>query len=63
MCGTLTSKSAQLTNTFFIENMVKNTLVSGFGYGRNTQLFVDSGIEVGGIEISKTAIKLPRKHY
>jgi 2-polyprenyl-3-methyl-5-hydroxy-6-metoxy-1,4-benzoquinol methylase len=33
-------------------------LIPGFGYGRNARPFLDSGFEVAGIEISKTAIQL-----
>lgn len=33
-------------------------LIPGFGYGRNARPFLDSGFEVTGIEISKTAIEL-----
>jgi len=38
-------------------------LVPGIGYGRNAQLLVDHGMTVTGIEISKTAIEMARKHY
>jgi 2-polyprenyl-3-methyl-5-hydroxy-6-metoxy-1,4-benzoquinol methylase len=42
---------------------VKNILIPGVGYGRNAQIFIENGIKVTGIEISKTAIELARKHY
>jgi SAM-dependent methyltransferase len=38
-------------------------LIPGIGYGRNAQIFRDNGITVSGIEISKTAIEMARKHY
>src|SRR5687768_8965479 len=36
----------------------RKILILGFGYGRNARPFLDSGFEVTGIEISKTAIQL-----
>lgn len=63
MWGFEPSKSAVLIKDFFMEKSVKNMLIPGIGYGRNAQIFIDSGIEVTGIEISKTAIELNRKHY
>lgn len=42
---------------------VKSLLIPGIGYGRNAQLFVDSGMSVTGIEISATAIDIAREHF
>lgn len=63
MWGFEPSNSAVLTKDFFVEKSVKNILIPGIGYGRNAQIFRDNGIEVTGIEISKKAIELARKHY
>jgi SAM-dependent methyltransferase len=63
MWGFEPSNSTKLTNDFFKENSLKNILVPGFGYGRNAQLFKENGMEITGIEISKTAIEYSRKHY
>lgn len=63
MWGFEPSHSALLALNFFIENGVKNVLIPGIGYGRNAQVFRDKGIEVTGIEISKTAIELAKKHF
>jgi SAM-dependent methyltransferase len=63
MWGLEPSKSAVLTKDFFVQRSIKNILIPGIGYGRNAQIFKDSGITVTGIEISKTAIELARKHY
>ncbi|MEH6304320.1 class I SAM-dependent methyltransferase [Olivibacter sp. CPCC 100613] len=63
MWGFEPANSAILTKDFFLENAVKNMLIPGIGYGRNAQIFVDNGIKVTGIEISKTAIEIARKHY
>lgn len=38
-------------------------MIPGIGYGRNAQPFTTMGMEVTGIEISATAIKLAEKHY
>jgi SAM-dependent methyltransferase len=63
MWGFEPSNSAILTKDLFIQNSVKNILIPGIGYGRNAQIFKDNGIAVTGIEISKTAIEMARKHY
>lgn len=63
MWGFEPSLSAELTKDFFVEKSVKNILIPGIGYGRNAQIFRDNGIAVTGIEISKTAIEMARKHY
>jgi SAM-dependent methyltransferase len=63
MWGFEPAKSAVLTKDFFVQNSVKNILIPGIGYGRNAQIFRDSGIAVSGIEISKTAIEMAKKHY
>lgn len=63
MWGFEPSKSAVLTKDLFVQKSIKNILIPGIGYGRNAQIFVESGITVTGIEISKTAIEMARKHY
>ncbi|SHE37829.1 class I SAM-dependent methyltransferase [Pedobacter caeni] len=63
MWGFEPSKSALLTRDFFVEKSLKNILIPGIGYGRNAQIFKESGITVTGIEISKTAIEMAEKHY
>ncbi|MCX2678373.1 class I SAM-dependent methyltransferase [Galbibacter sp. EGI 63066] len=63
MWGLKPAKSAILSKDFFIKKNVKNILIPGVGYGRNAQIFKDNGFDVTGIEISKTAIELARKHY
>jgi SAM-dependent methyltransferase len=60
MWGFEPSDSANLTKDFFLEKNVKDILIPGFGYGRNAKVFIDHGIDVTGIEISKTAIGLAR---
>jgi len=55
--------AAVLANELFIANNIKNILIPGFGYGRNAQLFTDSGIKVTGIEISETAIDVARQNF
>lgn len=63
MWGFEPAKSAIATKDFFVEKGVKNLLIPGIGYGRNAQIFKESGMTVTGIEISKTAIEMARKHY
>ncbi|MBK6266256.1 class I SAM-dependent methyltransferase [Marivirga sp. S37H4] len=63
MWGFEPAKSALLTKDLFVENGVSNMLIPGIGYGRNAQIFRDNGMTVTGIEISRTAIDLAKKHY
>lgn len=63
MWGFAPAKSALIAKDFFVEQHVKNILVPGVGYGRNAQVFKDSGMTVTGIEISQTAIDIAKKHY
>ena len=63
MWGLEPAKSAVLTKDFFVEQKIKNVLIPGIGYGRNAQIFIESGITVTGIEISQTAIDLAQKHF
>lgn len=63
MWGYEPAHSAVLAKDFFVENRIKDILIPGIGYGRNAQVFRENGITVTGIEISKTAIELAKKHY
>lgn len=63
MWGFEPAKSAVLTKDLFVRESVKNVLIPGIGYGRNAQVFKDNGMAVTGIEISRTAIEMARKHY
>ncbi len=63
MWGFEPALSAVLTKDFFLDRSVKDILIPGIGYGRNAPPFLDHGISVTGIEISKTAIELAQKHY
>ncbi|MEQ9279760.1 MAG: class I SAM-dependent methyltransferase [Balneola sp.] len=63
MWGMNSAKSAELTKIFFVEKSLKNILIPGIGYGRNALPFIESGMNVSGVEISKTAIELAKKHY
>ncbi|SFM00267.1 class I SAM-dependent methyltransferase [Pelosinus propionicus] len=62
MWGFEPSDSAILTKDFFLERKVKDILIPGIGYGRNAKIFIDNGMNVTGIEISKTAINLARQN-
>jgi len=50
--------SAIKARDLFAENKLRKVLIPGVGYGRNARLFVESGFDVTGIEISETAIRL-----
>ncbi|MGO4289203.1 class I SAM-dependent methyltransferase [Chitinophaga sp. RAB17] len=58
MWGAEPADSAIQAKDFFIANNARDILLPGFGYGRNARIFLDNGIKVTGIEISKTAIDL-----
>ncbi|MBU5212854.1 class I SAM-dependent methyltransferase [Heyndrickxia oleronia] len=58
MWGFEPTDSAILIKDFFLEKSVKDILIPGIGYGRNAKVFIENGINVTGIEISKTAIGL-----
>jgi SAM-dependent methyltransferase len=55
------SDSALKTLELFKNEKVNKILIPGFGYGRNANLFIESGFQVTGIEISRSAIGLARK--
>ena len=63
MWGFEPAKSALIAKDFFAKQGTKNILIPGIGYGRNAQIFLENNIEVTGIEISKTAIELAKKHF
>lgn len=63
MWGFEPADSAIDTASLFQHYGLKKILIPGFGYGRNAKIFIDSGCDVTGIEISETAIDLARKHY
>jgi SAM-dependent methyltransferase len=56
--GESPSKSASAALQWFLAKHVKTVLVPGSGYGRNTRLFSTAGLDVTGIEISQTALKM-----
>jgi len=60
MWGTEPSRSAILACDYFVRAGAKEILVPGVGYGRNAGPFLEHGMSVTGIEISKTAIGLAR---
>ncbi|MCI1590510.1 class I SAM-dependent methyltransferase [Heyndrickxia oleronia] len=62
MWGFEPTDSAILIKDFFLEKNVKDILIPGIGYGRNAKVFIENGINVTGIEISKTAIGLAREN-
>jgi len=63
MWGMEPAKSTALAKDFFVEHKIRNVLIPGIGYGRNAQIFLENGMAVTGIEISKTAIHLAQKHF
>ncbi len=61
MWGFEPSDATILAKDFFLKNDIKDILIPGIGYGRNAKIFLDSGIKVTGIEISRSAIELANK--
>lgn len=60
--GEQASKTAEYALKLFSERIVKNILVPGAGYGRNTKLFSNNGYTVVGVEISDQALKLAKEY-
>lgn len=54
--------SAIKARDLFAENNILKVLIPGVGYGRNARLFVESGFDVTGIELSENAIQLAREN-
>ncbi len=53
--------SAFYVADYFSKNGVNNVLIPGIGYARNAKPFIENGIRVSGIEVSKSAIELAKK--
>jgi hypothetical protein len=53
MWGFEPAESAIKVKDFFVEENLKDILIPGIGYGRNAKIFLENGINVTGIEISK----------
>ena len=62
MWGDVPANSAVKAAELFFNNGYRNILIPGIGYGRNARPFLNRGMKVTGIEISKTAIELAEKH-
>ena len=60
--GTSPSPTAEHATAIFRKDEVKKILVPGSGYGRNTRIFSEAGLEVTGIEISDTACEMAREY-
>jgi SAM-dependent methyltransferase len=56
-----TDSALQTCDLFASEN-IRNVLIPGIGFGRNAKPFLEKEIDVTGIEISKTAIRLAREN-
>ena len=60
--GIASSPTAEYATSVFRKNGVKNILVPGSGYGRNTRIFSEAGFDVTGVEISDTACEMAREY-
>ena len=54
--------SALQTSDLFASEKIVNVLIPGIGFGRNAKPFFEKGMDVTGIEISETAIRLAREN-
>lgn len=54
--------SALQTSNLFASEKIRNVLIPGIGFGRNAKPFLEKGMDVTGIEISETAIRLAREN-
>ena len=62
MWGFEPAESAIMVKDFFVREKTNEILIPGIGYGRNARIFLENGIDVTGIEISETAIRLAREN-
>ncbi len=62
MWGRESCLNAKEVSKFFAREGLNDILIAGVGYGRNAKAFLDEGLCVTGIEISKTAIEMARKN-
>jgi len=60
--GIAPSKTTKHALSLFQEKNVKDILVPGAGYGRNSRLFSDNNFDVVGIEISDDACNIAKSH-
>lgn len=63
MWGWQPVNAAVITATMFAKNSFNHILIPGVGYGRNAQSFLDQGMRVTGIEISRTAIEMAETRF
>lgn len=63
MWGETPTDNARTALKILQRHHIKNVLIPGFGYGRNAKVFYDAGMDVSGIEISKTAIERAREYF
>lgn len=54
------TRSARAASDTFAREGLRTVLIPGVGYGRNAVVFLERGMSVTGIEISKSAIHLAR---
>ena len=59
--GDKASRTAGQALEIFNTHKIKNILVPGSGYGRNTRLFSEAGFRVTGVEISPEACKMAQE--
>ena len=57
------AESAMYARDLFAQHELQHILIPGVGYGRNAKVFTESGMNVTGIEISETAIRLARENH
>lgn len=62
MWGFEPADSAIQVSDFFKTIGIQSVLIPGVGYGRNAKVFIDKGINVTGIEISESAIRLAKEN-
>lgn len=63
MWGMEPANAALVAAELFAGKGFKDILIPGIGYGRNAYPFLDKGMNVTGIEISKTAIALADQQF
>jgi SAM-dependent methyltransferase len=59
--GDFASTTAVYALGLFLEQRTKKILVPGSGYGRNTKLFSEAGLDVSGVDISSISCEMAKR--
>ncbi|MEZ4195423.1 MAG: hypothetical protein R3B53_03500 [Candidatus Paceibacterota bacterium] len=61
MWGEEAAPAAVIASDYFQKREIRKVLIPGIGYGRNAVPFIEAGMQITGIEISETAVKIAKE--